>query len=201
MARSHASASVRVRSGVARKQNGANKMHHQVKHNVRHMSRPDIPKHQVRQKAAAKPCLKEDTCVYAPTWRPQAPSRGEWLVAWPNLNSQQAILGSRGGSEQESVSDQQLTQLMKDMRSLDDLLNVIIRHGESFNHVHATAALGYLHSLLQRSYSKDSKPTYSVKMVTLPAAAILFEGFEANIFCQDGEHHRFFSVQVSVARW
>jgi hypothetical protein len=60
------------------------------------------------------------------------------------LDSQQAIPSSRGGSKPESVGDQQLTPLMKDIRSLDDFLNVFIKQGESFNHVQATTALGYL---------------------------------------------------------
>jgi hypothetical protein len=159
MARSHVSAPVRVNSGVARKQGGAGRRQQQPKHSGRGRARPGLQRHQNRQKSGRKLTSGQDNRVYSSAWRPTGPASREWGTASPSLSSQQLVLSSEDGSEQR------LTQLMKDTRSLDDLLNVIIRKGESFNHVHAAAALGYLYSQLQRSSSITSKPTYCVKMV------------------------------------
>ena len=96
-------------------------------------------------------------------WMPtESPSR-QWGMVWPSTETNE-LSPSNAQEGRRHPDEQLLTQSMRNAESLDQLLNVIIKNGEFFNHVHTTAALRFLHSKLQWSKSKDMQPTYSVKM-------------------------------------
>lgn len=81
-------------------------------------------------------------------------SSRQWCMEWPSADVKPSA--EEVGTLPNTGSLQKLTLLMRHTETLDDLLNVIIRDGDSFNHVHTTAALQYLQAKLFKTHWNDS---------------------------------------------
>lgn len=151
---------MRGNRATGKQETAPNRRQHPPKHKGRSRARQGRP-WQRKQKGSKKSSSPVGGGgVSWSAWTPIEPPSRQWCMKWPSQDSEPFDV-----PVPEHRNGQWLTQKMRDAHSLDDLLNVIIRTGDAFNHVHTTAALRYLHSKLRSPQSASSMPTYSEKMI------------------------------------
>jgi hypothetical protein len=155
-------APVRGNSRAVRKRDGAkNTLQQQPKHNGRSRARQGRSGQRSKQRNDSKSSSGASRGASLSTWTPIAPPTRQWHTSWPSSSPGSKMSDT---SSSQGRHEQLLTHEMRHARSLDDLLNLIIREGASFNHVHTTAALGFLHSKLQYSNSISAELSHSAQL-------------------------------------
>ena len=146
-----------------KQQSAPNGRQQQPKHSGH--SRPrQHPGHRFRRKNGKRIKPVDGGDVSLSAGAPEAPPSRQWGIVWPSQAAESEISATSALDCRKGPDVAMLTLSMRDARDIDQLLNIIIKNGESFNHVHTSAALRFLHTKLLWSRSKDTEPTYSVKM-------------------------------------